>query len=171
MILKNKKGDKIISVYWFFVLFIVTAAIVYMVLSFYGEPFDVREVEADILTNKVARCLSHAGYLESNVLTGNFRENFLEECGFNFKTENVYGWGAMGQYYVEINFSDFLTKKQNSPAIKKGNEELKIFCGQKGKTMPVCIKRSFYVLDKNQGKKQYQIDILSIVRKTEKNVQ
>ena len=62
--IKNKKGDKLISVYWFVILFIVAGAIAYMTVSFYGEPYDIREAEAYALTNKVARCLSEAGYLE-----------------------------------------------------------------------------------------------------------
>ena len=171
MKLKNKKGNKIISVYWFAILFIIAAAIVYMVVSFYGEPYDIREMEASALTNKVARCLSNAGYFKEGVLSTDFKENFIEECGFNFNTEDIYGWKEREQYYVEVNFYDFLTGGQSSPTIKTGNEALKEDCEKKGKTMPVCLKRSLYILDKDQEKKQYQIDIRSIVRKTEKNVQ
>ncbi len=167
MILKNKKANKIISVYWFAILFIVAAAIAYMVISFYGEPYDIREAEAYALTNKVAGCLSEAGYLKEGVLSEDFRENFMEKCKLNFEVEDVYNWREHEQYYVEINFSDFLTMEE-IPEIKKGNEALKMDCG-KGKTFPVCLERSFYALDVQ--KKQYQIDILSIVRKTDKNVQ
>jgi hypothetical protein len=167
MILKNKKADKIISVYWFAILFIVAAAIVYMVISFYGEPYDIREAEAHALTNKVAGCLSEAGYLKEGVLNEDFRENFMEECKLNFEVEDIYGWREQGQYYVEINFYNFLTMEE-IPTIKKGNEALKTDCG-KGNTFPVCLNRSFYTLDIE--KNQYQINILSIVRKTDKNVQ
>ncbi len=169
MILKNKKADKIISVYWFAILFIVAGAIVYMVISFYGEPYDIREAEAYALTNKVTGCLSEAGYLKEGVLNEDFRENFMEICKLNFEIEDVYGWREHGQYYVEINFYDFSTMAEEIPAIKKGNEALKMDCELKGKTFPVCLERSFYILDKE--KNQYQINILSIVRKTEKNVQ
>ena len=168
MILKNKKADKIISVYWFAILFIVAAAIAYMVISFYGEPYDIRETEAHTLTNKVAGCLSEAGYLKEGVLSEDFRENFMEKCKLNFEVEDVYGWREWGQYYVEINFYDFSTN-QSISSIKKGNEALKIDCDKEGKTFPVCLERSFYTLDKE--KNQYQINVLSIVRKTDKNVQ
>jgi len=168
MILKNKKGDKIISVYWFVILFIVAGAIVYMVISFYGEPYDIREAEAYALTNKAARCLSDAGYLEEEALSVAFKENFVEKCGFNFETEDIYNWRERGQYYIEIDFYDFSTN-QGISTIKTGNEALKTDCGLKGEGFPVCLERSFYILDRE--KNQYQIDILSIVRKTEKNVQ
>ncbi|HUS49864.1 MAG TPA: hypothetical protein VMZ91_06845 [Candidatus Paceibacterota bacterium] len=140
-----------------------------MVISFYGEPYDIRELEANALTNKVAMCLSNAGYLEEGVLGADFKENFIERCSFNFETEDIYGWGERGQYYVEINFYDFLTDQKNS-TIKTGNEALKTDCGLEGKGFPFCLERSLYLLDGEKNHK-YQIDILSIVRKTEKNVQ
>lgn len=168
MILKNKKANKIISVYWFAILFIVAAAIAYMVISFYGEPYDIREAEVYALTNKVAGCLSDAGYLEERALSAEFKENFMEKCKLNFEIEDIYGWREQGQYYVEINLSNFSTN-QSISTIKEGNEALKTDCGLKGKGFPVCLERSLYVVDRE--KNQYQIDILSIVRKTEKNVQ
>ncbi len=166
--IKNKKGDKLISVYWFVILFIVAGAIVYMTISFYGEPYDIREAEAYILINKVAECLSEAGYLEEGVLSAEFKENFMEECNLNFEVEDAYDWKQQGQYYLEIDFYNFSTN-QSTGTIKKGNEVLKTDCGKKGKSLPVCLERSFYVLDRE--KNQYQIDILSIIRKTDKNVQ
>ena len=166
--IKNKKGNKLISVYWFVILFLVAAAIVYMVISFYGEPYDIREAEANVLINKVVRCLSDTGYLKENVLSTEFEQNFLEECKINFEIEDAYDWKKRGQYYIEINFYDFLTE-QSISTIKGGNGALKTDCVLKGEGFPVCLERSLYLLDKE--KNQYQINFLSIVRKTEKNVQ
>ena len=96
----NKKGDKLISVYWFAVLFIVAAAIVYMVHAFYGKPYDVRPIEADILISKIARCLSETGHIKEGVFEENFKENFRGICKLNFRVEDVYGWREQEQYYV-----------------------------------------------------------------------
>ncbi len=164
-IIKNKKADKIISVYWFAVLFIVAAAIVYMVLSFYGKPYDIRQAEADILTGKIAGCLSEAGYLKDGVLTSDFKNNFLERCRLNFQTEDVYGWREQEQYYSEVSIFNFVSGQMILSA-NVGNGNLKEFCNQ-GKNSPVCLERTFYSLDKTNN--QYKINILSIVRKTEKN--
>ncbi len=164
----NKKGDKLISVYWFAILFIVAGGIVYMVSAFYGKPYDVREAEADILTSKVARCISEAGYLEESVLTENFKNNFAGNCAINFQVEDVYEWRERGQYYVEIEFFDFNTK-QKVFEISEGNAGMKPDCELEGKNLPVCIERNLYSIDRDGN--QYQINILSIVRKTEKNVQ
>ena len=92
----NKKGDKIISVYWFAILFIVAAAIDYMVVIFYGKPYDIRDVEESILINQIADCLAEGGYLKKEVFdNGNFllnESNFLQTCHLNFDVEDIYGW-------------------------------------------------------------------------------
>ena len=129
--MKNKRGDKIISVYWFAILFIVASAVVYMAALFYGAPYDVRGIEAEILTDKVADCLSQGGYLKEGVL-GNeaFENNFLDECNLNFEVEEAYGWEEQEQYYLEINFYEFDQSNLDSlgeriSKIVKGNVNLK----------------------------------------------
>lgn len=131
--MKNKRGDKIISVYWFAILFIVTAAVVYMASLFYGAPYDVREIEANILAEHIANCLAEGGYLRQGILNNeNFKENFLEECNLIFNVEDVYGWKEQEQYYLSVSFYEF---DQNLPSgigdllpfnISKGNVNLKI---------------------------------------------
>ncbi len=177
MILKNKKANKMVSVYWFAILFIVAAAIVYMVLSFYGKPYDIREVEAHALTNKIAGCLSEAGVLnerifKEGVLNEDFKENFIEECKLIFEVEDAYGWREQGQYYVEVGFYDFSTKAQIGSIIKQGNLNLVSSCGVETdieeERIAKCVEREFYSLD-DEGK-VHLIKILSIVRKIEKNI-
>ena len=166
-IINNKTGaDKIISVYWFVILFIVAAAIAYMVFSFYGKPYDVRELEANALTNRVADCVSEKGFLKEEVLMEDFKEKFLVQCDLNFKVEDVYDWKNQGQYYVEVEILDFNSKGKISEA-SSGNENLKDFCELEGEKLPICIKRSFYSIDRKNV--QYQINILSIVKKIDKN--
>lgn len=171
--IKRKKGaDKIISVYWFFILFLVAAAIVYMVSSFYGKPYDVRSIEAGLLADKAADCVTYAGYLRDGILTPDFQQNLLSKCSLNFDTEDVYDWKQQGQYFLDINFYD-LSSYPNSNSLfeaSAGNPNLMDFCGVKGDTNPFCIEREFYTTDKT-GKKQYVVKIISVVRKTEKNVQ
>ncbi|MBS3086724.1 hypothetical protein J4422_03415 [Candidatus Pacearchaeota archaeon] len=168
MTMNKTGGDKIISVYWFVILFIVAAAIVYMVFSFYGKPYDIRELEANALTNRVADCVSQTGYLREEVLIEGFNENLLEQCNLNFEVEDACGWKEQGQYYVEIEILDFNPPNgKKIPEISAGNSNLKIFCADKGESLPFCLKRSLYVIDRKNT--QYQVNILSIVRKTEKN--
>lgn len=156
-ILENKKGtDKIMSVYWFVILFIVAGAVVYMVGMFYGNPYDVREIEANVLINHIADCIAEGGMLKQVINN----DNFLEACNLDFNVENFKDGEEQEQYYVEINFDKEL--------ITKGNVNLKDFCNLKEKSV-ACVERGFYVLDEEKNSKE--IKILSVVRKTEKNVQ
>lgn len=164
--IKNRKAtDKVMSVYWFTILFIVAAAVVYMVFSFYGEPYDIRELETKALANHIADCFSEGGYLKEGILN-KIKEDFFGECNLNFDTEDVYGWKEQEQYYVEVNFLEF-SSEQNILQIAEGNQKLKESCSLKGKNFPFCLERKFYTLDKDNN--QYAIKILSVVRKSEKN--
>ena len=160
MISKNKKGSsKIMSVYWFAILVIVAGAIVYMVSIFYGSPYDVREIEANILINKVAGCLSENGKLKYE-LTEELRNSFLEKCHLNFDTLD-----KEEQYYLEVEFRNFNDDNILDFVIIEGNINLKnnpnigsIFKSEK----------SFYVL--NDQDEERVIKIIAIISKTKENV-
>ena len=165
--------DKILSVYWFTILFLVASAIVYMTVSFYGKPYDIRELEANALTNHIADCLSDAsnpGYLKENIL-GNedFKNNFLVACNLNFDVEDTHDWREQGQYYVGI---EFFQEENLVFEILEGNKNLISSCGIEKEVekerLAKCVEREFYSLDSIGN--VYSIKILSVVRKTEKNV-
>jgi hypothetical protein len=166
--MKNKRGDKVISVYWFAILFIVAAGIVYMAVLFYGGPYDVREIESKLLASKMADCLSQGGYLNEGVLGWtDFKEDFLEECDVTFNVEEVYGWEEQEQYYLEVGLFEFDKEAVDG----KGNKIFNIIEGNVNlKTAPELEEkpRNFYVLDNSEN--AYVVTILAIVRKTEKNV-
>lgn len=163
----NRKGaEKIMSIYWFAIIFIVAAAIVYLAYSFYGKPYDIREIEVGLLSDRVADCLNHAGYIKDN-WPGLNEENFFTECGLNFNVEDTRGWED-DQYYVMVRISDFNSDAELN-LISAGNENLRLNCATEGRNLPVCLERKMYSIDKANA--QYEIEMLSIVRKTEKNVQ
>ena len=173
---KNRIGaEKIISVYWFVILIIIAGAVVAMVSLFYGSPYDVRVTEANIMINQVSNCLSQSGELNKNLFISEnsekkFNENFnlLEECNLIFETKFE---NAVGEYFLEAEFYDLNNERLFS--ISEGNSNLKTDCKiaegeKKYKRLSKCVDREFYSLDsENQA---YKINILSIVRKTEKNV-
>ena len=170
----NKKAaDKIISVYWFAILFIVAAGIVFMVSSFYGKPYEVREIEVGLLADKGADCVSYAGFLREGVLSQEFKDSFLEICDITFETEDSYGWTDESEYFLQLNFYDFdsyqNTNKNSLFEASAGNQRLQDFCQLEGSGFPICLERKLYILDK-EGKK-YVVKINSIVKKIEKNSQ
>lgn len=165
----SKKGDgKIISMYWFLILFLVAAAVVYMASMFYGQPYDVREHESRALSNKIANCIAQGGYIDEIFLGSEVEIDLMNKCGLNFEVEDIYGWTSESEYYVEIEIKKYGSVEIYN-SLKIGNVNLKDFCFDlEGKYNPVCLERSFYVLGKD--KQKYEVNVKSVVRKTEKNV-
>ena len=163
-LIKEKKGaEKIMSVYWFAILFLVAGAIVYMVSIFYGSPYDVREIEANILINNVADCLSENGKLRYG-LNDDLKSNFLELCHLNLNTKD-----EEIQYSLEIEFRDFKTDEVLDYNIVEGNINLKTtFEATPSSNSIFKSEKSFYVL--NNKDEEIIVKIFSIIRKTEKNV-
>ena len=172
----NKKGtEQVISVYWFAILIIVAVGISAMVFTFYNHPYDVRELEANILMNKVADCISEHGVIKKEIIneTGHFQKDFDMQkiCHFNFSAPDFSG-DSHGQYYVLITFND---SNENFLFDKEGRDNyLRADCLAKlelkdEKALPGCVKGNLFAVDLTG--KQYSIEILSGVSKSIKNVQ
>lgn len=171
----NKKGaEKYLSPFWFVILAIVAGGIFAMVYIFYGTPYDIRNIEGSVLLNGVADCVSYAGRINTEIIsngTSVFQktsDDFLKECHINFDTIE---WQEQ-QYYTEINFYKIDNLDNSILDIKAGNSKWLADCEmQENKTqqsLPQCVKKSFYSLD--DANNQYIIKILTVVRKSEKNV-
>ena len=160
--MNRRGGDKILSIYWFAILILVAGGIFGMVYTFYNHPYDVREIEANLLVNHVSDCLSMGGKLNSLVLVEGFSDNFLEMCNVNFNTGDSF---EKPQYYLEVNLD-------GNQIVSEGNKNLISNCGYESEieknNLAKCVERSFYSLDENEN--PILIKILSIIRKTEKNV-
>ncbi len=167
----NKRGaEKIISIYWFAILIIIAGAVVAMVSLFYGAPYDVRDTEANILGNKVTDCLSSSGKLNKNLfLNGGFNENFnlKKECNLIFETEFK---SEREEYFLQAELYDLDNEKVFS--FLEGNYNLYSDCkikDKKFKKLSKCAEREFYSLS-HFSDDVFKIKIISVVRKTEKNV-
>lgn len=164
--------DKIISVYWFAVLLIVAGAVVYMVSSFYGNPYDIRDYETQTLISHVAECVIPNNYLDKKFVSEYESENFLSDCRINFATESDFGWDATGQYFFNLKIQDFNSGESffdNS----FGNLNINDLCTlQKneitGEKLPFCLERKFYSVDSDGT--QYLVIINAAIDKNEKNV-
>ncbi|SRR6056297_3025042 len=171
---KSKKGDKLISVYWFAILVIVAGGIVMMVNSFYSSPYDVREIEAEILATKVADCIYPGGEMNKMLTspTGTFRESFKDDfmdiCSLNFDVEGEF---QRPDYYVEVGFYLDGNLDRKKFEIIEGNLNWKEDCnldGGKQEKLVKCVEKEFYAADST--KNIYLVKILSIVGKAEQNV-
>jgi len=171
MIFKNKTGgDRILSVYWFAILFIVAGGIFAMVFLFYNSPYDVRDLEGEILGNVLTDCIVDGGKFNSSIFG---EKNIIEKCHLNFK-------GNEEEYYFGINFYEFnnfnLDENENIlseplASISGGFVNLlsdcKIQDNKEYGRISQCVKKRFYSLDETG--RQYIINILSIVKKTQQN--
>ncbi len=164
----NKRGQDVMSLYWFLILAVIAGGIFAMVYVFYGTPFDVREIEANILTNKISDCVSYGGKISSNIIAdGVFQpnSNFLGQCHLTFISNE---WEDQ-QFYSEINFYKIGDLENSVFRIKEGDNKWLPYCSLGNEEDLVkCFDRSFYSVDDLNN--QYIIKILSVVRKSEKNV-
>jgi hypothetical protein len=170
--MKSKKGsDKIISVYWFLILAIIAGGVIIMVNVFYNSPYDVRQVESEILAMKVANCIEVGGEMSElldgySTLRDSFRDNFRDICNLNFDPGEKF---EHEQYYVLV---DFYLPNSEEPdfQISEGNSNWVADCGIEAKKEKLveCTNKKFFT--SLEGGNVYRVEILTIVRNTEKNV-
>lgn len=161
---RTKRGiEEILSLYWILILIIVAGGIIGMVFVFYGNPYDVREIEATLLIDKLADCISYGGRINgiTNINQG-IKEFDFSRCHINFSAEKNEFFYKIVIYRIEDLENPFFETRG-------GNFNLESSCFmEKTKTLPVCVEKSFYSLDELDN--QYIIKVLVSVRKTEKNV-
>ncbi len=120
-------------------------------------------------------CGGNYNYVEDVVgLKDNIEELFPSQCssteGIKISEEanlNI----DNGEYYFEVHFTNF-TSGASLNYVKEGNLNLEADCkiqeDREYKRSSKCFKRSFYAVDEQNN--PYSIKILTVVRKTEKNV-
>lgn len=173
----NKRGaDKVLSVYWFVILIATAGGISAMVYNFYSYPYDIRSVESKVLSDKLSDCISQGGILNSGLFdeTGKLKENLNESiigiCSLNFAPESSFN--GEEQFYFEINFYNASNPQNPALEISHGNSAWKADCeiskDKDYKNLAKCNNEEFYSLDSSG--KAYLIKILTITKKTEKNV-
>lgn len=169
--MNNKKGsDKVLSMYWFVVIVIVAIGIFAMIYMFYSAPYDVRDVESEILSNQIADCISRNGKIDSSFVLDD-KTDVLKKCNLNFNVENDFS--NKEQYFFEIEISS-LEAGSSKISFSGGNINWKSDCfitdkkGNEYKKLVKCSEKRVYAVD--DSSKQYLIKILSGVGKSEKNV-
>ena len=161
---KNKKGEEVLSLYWFLILTITAGGIIGMIFVFYGSPYDIRDIEANLLIDKIADCVSYNGVInESIIFDGELKEIDFSSCHLNFSPEE-------DEYFYKISFYKLEDLEDVFFQGNDGNLNLEASCAieQDSDKLPGCVEKSFYSLD-NLGN-QYLIKILVAIRKIEKNV-
>lgn len=166
-------GEKVISIYWFFVLLVIASLVVFIVYVLFGKPYNVQEMEASLLAYKVADCVSQGGVIPESIFSksGEFllnRGNFLEVCGLTLEVEDFKDWND-DQLFVSVSLDN------SQGGFSVGNERLYNLYNSntaslslRGKNLPFCVKRNFFSNDLLGGFHSFYIT--ACVRKVEKNV-
>jgi hypothetical protein len=164
----NNRGEKLISIYWFAILILVAGGIVAMVFIFYGVQYDVREMEGSIMINQISDCISRKGILNNDIFEENYQDNFLKNCHLNLEVED--DWEE-SQYYFEVEIFDIDDLVNPKVDFNYGNLNWVSSCeigSENYEKLAKCVEEKFYSIDEEN--KQFLIKVLSIVRKSEKNV-
>lgn len=174
---KDKRGtDKMLSMYWFAIILLVSVGIFAMVYIFYSAPYEVREIETKILSQKIVDCFSRQGRINPGVMSKNqFNPGFnlLEECSLTFEVEDEYDWKEEEQFFVEVEFYEVSDLNNPLGVLSEGNLNWKTNCFIKNKKeedyerFVKCNEERIYAI--GDGHEQYLIKVLVGVAKIEKN--
>lgn len=176
----DKRGtDKMLAIYWFVVLTLISGGIFAMVYAFYGPPYDVRDIESEIFAERIADCISKRGVISQDFFTGEgFNSasgaSFSSRCNFNFNVEEGYGEKEEIQYFYRVDFYNLANVASPLFGFSDGNVNLESDCFIKKENnkdysrLAKCTERRFYAT--GNGGQQYLIRIISVIGKSEKNV-
>lgn len=97
MISNKRGGEKVLSIWWFFVIAIIGAAIVGGVLIFYGQEINTKGAEAESLSSKITNCLIDNGKITDNYFTSGF--DIYSQCGL---AKDLFGKGSNFFFRVRV---------------------------------------------------------------------
>ena len=160
--LKNKAGgEKLLSIWWFFVLTVVGVGIVIAVLMFYSADVDIRELESEILYERVSDCIVQDGFLVEGIFNKDF--DLLKQCNLN---EKIFNEDKL--LYINIQIFDEAGNnlREVEGGIEEGNSQFPKQCefqeeGVEAKHYAKCFEKDLIVLYNKEGIKQGKIKILT----------
>lgn len=145
-LISEKQGDeKLMTIYWFLILIIITIGIVSAAVHALG-PKDVRDAEAGLLKEKIIDCLIQQGVLNTTVYNS---ADLLELCRINLNDKT--GKYTEIQYAIKIDDKTF------------GNARWLDNCGIQNVK---CEETTVYALSEGKGK---YIEIKTAVLKISQN--
>jgi len=169
----KRGGEKLLSVWWFFVLVIVGVGIVVAVMIFYSAHEDTRNLEAELLYSKIVNCVVENGFLINGISNPDF--DLLKRCNLN---EKVFDDEEL--FYINIGIFDEQGNKLREN-ILEGNKDFFKECefqekDEKGSVIKAkhyskCFRRSFNVLYEDGDIKKAKLEILTASNNLGRKVQ
>ena len=137
----NKKGQKLLSIWWLLMLVVVGVGITAGVLIHSSANVDVREVETGILNKKILGCILENGFLIDEILEEGF--DFFEECNLN---EEVFGEGSVFYFNVKVynEIDELISEIRGGDASFEGDCEIQREV--EAKRYPKCLEKEEDIL-------------------------
>jgi len=137
---RNKRGEQLLSIWWFAVLVIVAGGIVFGVLIFYSSHVDLRALESKVLADRIANCIENKALESEEFFDGGF--DVLGDCEIN---KELFGKGS--NYFIKISISDEELYNFGNPSFE---EQCQIKQGAlRAKHFPECYERMIRFSDQN----------------------
>jgi len=154
----NKKADeKYLSVWMFLIWAIIGVSIVLGVLMFYSVQGDVRQIEAQLLTDSLSSCII-SSFSYEEIAKSDF--DIYSKCGLN-----KYVFDKQNFYYFNINITGEINSQPEK--IITGGNNWKTECdfqftkeAIKEDKFPQCARQDFIVFDSKTNKK-YTISVIA----------
>lgn len=141
MIQSNKAETKLLAIWWFLVLIIVSAGIILGTSFFRADKIDVRQAEASIMVEKLSSCLVSNGHINQQMISS----QIFDSCYLNEKIVN-----ASSIYLGRIRVYDSSNKLIKEYSF--GNNALEANCkiGEvvaNSQKFPRCSEKTFFASD------------------------
>jgi len=158
LIFDKRGSEKLFSIWWLFVLIIVGIGIIAGVYIFYSAEVNIKEVEAELLSNKLMDCIVEQGFLIEDIFEKNF--DISKKCSINQEVIES------GDFYFNISLYDE-NKKLLRESIFLGTSSFEKHCQvveetKEAKKYPMCFERIEKGLYSEEGKlKEVTIKVLA----------
>lgn len=131
---KGRLGDQVAISAFLFLLFVIAGGIAVGIYIFYGDEYDFRPLEAEILNYNIRQCIFEKG----NALNWNDEDEFYALCGLNKEV-------IKGNDIIQIKIDGRETFSANEGKV----ESCKLTGARKNINYPKCVIKEF----DSEGKK------------------
>ncbi len=149
--MKNKKGAEYLSVWWIFVLVIISVGIVIGISANNSADIDTKKLESDILITRLVSCVVENGELKQEFLQDDF--DIFQKCKISEEVIN-----KSGKYYLgyEIKNNGEVVK-EDFFGVKSFEVQCKLEDESEAEGYPGCVEKKIYVLNKEKEKLIFEI--------------
>ena len=121
---------------------------------FYSSDADIREVHAEIISNKISNCLTENYYFSEN---SESKFNIFKVCGIN---QDLFS--GSGKYYLFVSVHDL--DEVLIDEIKLGNLDYDVYCGleasKNSKNLPKCSFKEGVLGFDSKTLEEYKFDVV-----------